>query len=56
MNALDQVTTVRGYAEHTGLDCSDRSVLRKIQRKCESGKLTAKLVHGVWLILLDAHS
>lgn len=50
MNHLDQVTTVRGYAEYLGLDHNDRSVIRRIQRMIERGDLTAKNVHGVWLI------
>lgn len=49
-NALDSVTTVKGYSIITGIS------IRTVQRMCESGKLTAKNVHGVWLILLDAHS
>ncbi|MGX4584034.1 hypothetical protein [Paenibacillus chitinolyticus] len=49
---LQKVTTVRGYAVFLGLDPSDRSVLRKIQRQCERGDLNAKLDQGAWLIEL----
>lgn len=52
MSILNQVTTVRGYAEHLGLDPTNRSVLRKIQRQCERGELPAKLDQGRWLIEL----
>lgn len=44
------VKTVRGYAIYLGLDPSNRSVLRKIQRQCERGELNAELDHGTWLI------
>ncbi|ALS09956.1 hypothetical protein ABE82_26450 (plasmid) [Paenibacillus peoriae] len=52
MNALDQVTNVRGYAKYLGLDPTNRSVLRKIQRQCERGELPAKLDGGTWKIKL----
>lgn len=48
MNPLDQITTVKGYALLTGLH------IRKVQRMCEKGELTAKYVHGIWLILLPS--
>lgn len=47
---LNNVTTVRGYAVYLGLDPNDRAVLRKIQRQCERGDLTAELEQGAWLI------
>ncbi|MFS0841221.1 hypothetical protein [Paenibacillus sp. 1P03SA] len=52
MSSLSRVTTVRGYAIFLGLDPSDRSVLRKIQRQCERGDLNAKLDQGAWIIEL----
>lgn len=48
MNALDQVTTIKGYHELTSIN------IRKINRMCQSGELTAKNVHGVWIILLPS--
>lgn len=47
---FNNVTTVRGYAVYLGLDPTDRSVLRKIQRQCERGEFSAELVEGTWLI------
>ncbi|MGE7271333.1 hypothetical protein ACQKK5_07725 [Brevibacillus panacihumi] len=47
---LNNVTTVRGYAIHLGLDPTDRAVIRKIQRQCERGDLDAVLDQGTWLI------
>lgn len=48
MNALDQVTTVKGYSLLTGIH------IRTVQRMCERGDLMAKNVHGVWIILLPS--
>ena len=44
---LDYVTTVKGYSLQSGIH------VRTVQRMCEDGRLKAKNVHGVWLILLD---
>ena len=44
---LDYVTTVKGYSLQTGIH------VRTVQRMCEDGRLKAKNVHGVWLILLS---
>jgi hypothetical protein len=48
VSPLDRVTTVKGYAIDHGLH------IRTVQRMCESGKLKAKNVHGVWLIEIPA--
>lgn len=45
---LDLVTTVKGYSIQTGIN------KRTVQRMIERGDLTAKNVHGVWLILLPS--
>ncbi|MFD1674102.1 hypothetical protein [Alicyclobacillus fodiniaquatilis] len=56
MSMLNNVTTVRGYAVFLGLDPTDRSVLRKIQRQCERGDLVAKLDQGAWLIQISQNN
>ncbi|MNB95556.1 hypothetical protein D3C75_427330 [compost metagenome] len=43
-NALEEVTTVKGYSLETGIG------IRTVQRMCEDGRLKAKNVFGVWLI------
>lgn len=48
MDVLDQVTTVSGYALLTGKN------ERTIRRMCEDGRLTAKCINGVWLILIQS--